>query len=70
MSAINGSDGSSLLHYLENPQEYFNKLLSYTTGFLLKERNYICYANNHTDKHSIFQMQYFHTNKANYANNQ
>lgn len=36
MSAINGSDGSSLLHYLENPQEYFNKLLSYTTGFLLK----------------------------------
>lgn len=36
MAAINGSDGSSLLHYLENPQEYFNKLLSYTTGFLLK----------------------------------
>lgn len=40
MGTINGPDGSSnanaLLHYLENPQEYINKLLSYTTGFLLK----------------------------------
>ncbi len=40
IGAISTEDGSTspnaLLHYLENPQEYLNKLLSYTTGFLLK----------------------------------